>query len=109
MLYQKHYVSLSQIEFNMNQYYTYILANRSDTTLYIGVTNDIERRVAEHRSGTIPGFTQKYKCHKLVYFESFSDVEQAIAREKQLKKWSRAKKDALIDTMNKDRIDLLPE
>ena len=108
MLYQKHYVSLSQIEFNMNQYYTYILANRSDTTLYIGVTNDIERRVAEHRSGTIPGFTQKYKCHKLVYFESFSDVEQAIAREKQLKKWSRAKKDALIDTMNKDRTDLMP-
>ena len=108
LLYQKHYVSLSQIEFNMNQYYTYILANSSDTTLYIGVTNDIERRVAEHRSGTIPGFTQKYKCHKLVYFESFSDVEQAIAREKQLKKWSRAKKDALIDTMNKDRTDLMP-
>ena len=93
----------------MNQYYTYILSNKSDTTLYIGATNDIERRVAEHRSGTIPGFTQKYKCHKLVYFESFSDVEQAIAREKQLKKWSRAKKDALIDTMNKDRTDLLPE
>ena len=92
-----------------NQYYTYILANNSDTTLYIGVTNDLERRVTEHRSGTIPGFTQKYNCHKLVYFESFSDVEQAIAREKQLKKWSRAKKDALIDTMNKDRIDLLPE
>ena len=93
----------------LNQYYTYILSNKNDTTLYIGVTNDIERRVVEHRSGTIPGFTQKYKCHKLVYFESFSDVEQAIAREKQLKKWSRAKKDALIDTMNKDRIDLLPE
>ena len=93
----------------MNQYYTYILSNKNDTTLYIGVTNDIERRVAEHRSGTIPGFTQKYKCHKLVYFESFSDVEQAIAREKQLKKWSRAKKDALIDTMNKDRTDLMPE
>lgn len=75
-----------------NQYYTYILANKSDTTLYIGVTNDLERRVTEHRSGTIPGFTQKYNCHKLVYFESFSDVEQAIAREKQLKKWSRSKK-----------------
>ena len=87
-----------------NQYYTYILANNSDTTLYIGVTNDLERRVTEHRSGTIPGFTQKYNCHKLVYFESFSDVEQAIAREKQLKKWSRAKKDALIDTMNKELI-----
>jgi len=86
-----------------NQYYTYILANKSDTTLYIGVTNDLERRVTEHRSGTIPGFTQKYNCHKLVYFESFSDVEQAIAREKQLKKWSRSKKDAFIDTMNKER------
>ena len=91
-----------------NQYYTYILANNSDTTLYIGVTNDLERRVTEHRSGTIPGFTQKYNCHKLVYFESFSDVEQAIAREKQLKKWSRSKKDALIDTMNKERKDLMP-
>ena len=92
----------------MNQYYTYILANNSDTTLYIGVTNDLERRVAEHRSGTIPGFTQKYNCHKLVYFESFSVVEQAIAREKQLKKWSRAKKYALIDTQNKERKDLMP-
>ena len=91
-----------------NQYYTYILANNSDTTLYIGVTNDLERRVAEHRSGTIPGFTQKYNCHKLVYFESFSVVEQAIAREKQLKKWSRAKKNALIDTQNKERKDLMP-
>ena len=76
--------------------------------LIIGVTNDLERRVTEHRSGTIPGFTQKYNCHKLVYFESFSDVEQAIAREKQLKKWSRSKKDALIDTMNKERKDLMP-
>ena len=92
----------------MNQYYTYILANNSDTTLYIGVTNDLERRVAEHRSGTIPGFTQKYNCHKLVYFESFSVVEQAIAREKQLKKWSRAKKDARIYTQNKECKDLMP-
>ena len=91
-----------------NQYYTYILANKNDTTLYIVVTNDIERRVAEHRSGTIPGFTKKYNCHKLVYFELFSDVEQAIAREKQLKKWSRSQKEALIDTMNKDRKDLMP-
>ena len=92
----------------MNRYYIYILANTSDTTLYIGVTNDLERRVAEHRSGMIPGFTQKYNCHKLVYFEEYSDVEQAIAREKQLKKWSRTKKDSLIDTMNKERKDLIP-
>ena len=92
----------------MNRYYIYILANTSDTTLYIGVTNDLARRVAEHRSGMIPGFTQKYNCHKLVYFEEYSDVEQAIAREKQLKKWSRTKKDSLIDTMNKERKDLMP-
>jgi putative endonuclease len=56
----------------------------------------------------IPGFSQKYNCHKLVYFEEYSDVDLAIAREKQLKKWSRAKKEALIDTKNKERIDLMP-
>ena len=86
------------------QYYIYILANKTDSTLYVGVTNDLERRVAEHRSGAIPGFTEKYHCHKLVYFERYSDVNQAIAREKQLKKWSRSKKDWLIDTMNKERV-----
>ena len=75
------------------RYYTYILANKNDTTLYIGVTNDLQRRVAEHRSGLIPGFTQKYNCHKLVYFEEYSEV---------------AKKDALIDTKNKGREDLMP-
>lgn len=91
-----------------NQYYIYILTNKSNTTLYIGVTNNLERRLAEHRSGMIPGFTQKYNCHKLVYFETFSDVEQAIAREKQLKKWSRAKKECLIESMNKDWEDLMP-
>ena len=90
------------------RYYTYILANKNDTTLYIGVTNDLQRRVAEHRSGMIPGFSQKYSCHKLVYFEEYSDVDLAIAREKQLKKWSRAKKESLIDTKNKERIDLMP-
>ncbi len=90
------------------RYYTYILLNKNDTTLYIGVTNDLERRVAEHRSGTIPGFTQKYNCHKLVYFEEYSDIDQAIAREKQLKKWSRPKKEALIATKNKEREDLMP-
>ena len=72
------------------------------------MTNDLQRRVAEHRSGLIPGFTQKYNCHKLVYFEEYSEVEMAIAREKQLKKWSRTKKDALIDTKNKGREDLMP-
>ena len=90
------------------RYYTYILTNKYNEVLYIGVTNDLARRVAEHRSGTIPGFTQKYNCHKLVYYEEYSEVEMAIAREKQLKGWSRAKKDSLIDSKNKEREDLMP-
>ena len=90
------------------RYYTYILTNKYNEVLYIGVTNDLERRVAEHRSGMIPGFTQKYNCHKLVYFEEYSEVEMAIAREKQLKKWSRPKKDTLIATMNKEWEELMP-
>ena len=62
------------------------MSNTSDTTVYIGVTNDIQRRVSEHKSGLIPGFTQKYNCTKLVYFEEYSDINQAIEREKKLKK-----------------------
>ena len=89
------------------QYYTYIMSNDFNTTLYIGMTDNLERRVTEHRSGVNPGFTKKYNCHKLVYYEVYSDVNQAIEREKQLKKWNRAKKEALIDTMNKERKDLM--
>ena len=63
-----------------NTYYIYIMSNTNNTTLYIGVTNDIERRVKEHKSGTLPGFTQKYNCVKLVYYEKYSDIEQAIER-----------------------------
>ena len=85
------------------------MSSYNNVAIYIGVTNDLERRVAEHKSGIIPGFTQKYNCKKLVYFESFSDIEQAIAREKQLKGWVRRKKDALIDTINPDRNDLAAE
>ena len=81
-------------------------SNDYNTVLYIGVTNDLERRVQEHKSGLIPGFTKQYNCGKLVYYEVFSDINQAIDREKQLKKWSRAKKDWLIDMVNKDRLDL---
>ena len=90
-----------------NRYFIYILSSNNDSTLYIGVTNDLERRVNEHKSGMIPGFTQRYNCHKLVYFEEYSDINQAIEREKQLKHWSRAKKDWLIDTVNPERKDLL--
>ena len=89
-----------------NTYFTYIMSSSNNSTLYIGVTNDLERRVAEHKSGSGSVFTAKYHCHKLVYFESFSDIEQAIAREKQLKGWKRERKDALIDSVNKERRDL---
>ena len=91
-----------------NTYCTYIMSSGNNSTLYIGVTNDLERRVAEHKSGSGSVFTSKYHCHKLVYYESFSDIEQAIAREKQLKGWKRERKNALIDSVNKERIDLLP-
>ena len=87
-------------------YYTYIMSNENNSTLYIGMTNDLARRVREHKAGIIPGFTQKYKCNKLVYYEEFSEVNQAIEREKQLKKWSRSKKNILIDGLNKERNDL---
>ncbi len=88
------------------QYYTYIMSSNNRTTLYIGVTDNLERRVAEHKSGLIPGFTQRYNCHVLVYYETFSDIDQAIYREKQLKGWKRSKKDALIDSVNPERRDL---
>ena len=89
-----------------NNYFVYIMSNSHNTVLYIGVTNDIERRVSEHKSGLISGFTKRYNCNKLVYFETFNDINQAIEREKQLKGWKRDRKDALIDAVNKERMDL---
>jgi putative endonuclease len=90
-------------------YYVYILASRIGGTLYIGVTNDIIRRVYEHKSGAVEGFTKDYDVSRLVYFECFDDVEQAIHREKRLKKWARAWKIALIEKANPNWIDLYPE
>ena len=89
-----------------NTYYIYIMSSPNNSTLYIGVTNDIERRIKEHKSGLLPGFTQKYNCCKLVYYEQYSDINQAIEREKKLKKWRREKKEWLIKTMNPDLKDL---
>ena len=85
------------------------MSNTNNTTLYIGVSNDIERRVQEHKSGLIPGFTQKYNCCKLVYYEKYSDIDQAIEREKKLKKWRREKKDWLIRTINPELKDLFED
>ena len=89
-----------------NQYYTYIMTNFKNTVLYTGVTNDLQRRVSEHKSGSIPGFTQKYNCKKLVYYESFSDIEQAIRREKLIKEYRREKKMQLIEELNPEWKDL---
>ena len=83
----------------MSEYYVYIMTNRSGT-LYIGVTNDLERRVLEHKSGEGSGFTKRCKLDRLVYFEETSDVLDAIAREKQLKGWLRRRKVALIAVQN---------
>ena len=74
--------------------------------MYVGVTNDLRRRLYEHKSELIEGFTKKYHVHKLVYFEEYSDVDDAIAREKQLKHWIRLKKNALIEAQNPNWDDL---
>ena len=90
----------------MKTYYVYILANQFNDVFYVGVTNNLERRIREHQSGLIDGFTKKYRVHKLVYCESCHDVRDAIAREKQLKNWNREKKRFLIERMNPEWKDL---
>ncbi|MHB8906829.1 MAG: GIY-YIG nuclease family protein [Melioribacteraceae bacterium] len=92
----------------MKDYYIYIMTNNSKT-LYIGITNDLKRRVYEHKMELIDGFTKKYKIHKLVYFEITSDINSAIKREKQLKNWHRQWKINLIETQNQDWADLAKE
>ena len=87
-------------------YYVYILTNQNNTVLYTGITNDLKRRVNEHREGLADGFTKKYRVHKLVYFEETSEVISAIAREKQIKGGSRKKKIDLIVSVNPEWRDL---
>ena len=81
-------------------YWVYILSNKTRSTLYIGITDNLERRISQHRAGEIPGFARQYHCIYLVYFEQFRNVRVAIAREKQLKGWRRDKKNALIAKKN---------
>ncbi|MBE6562445.1 MAG: GIY-YIG nuclease family protein [Ruminococcaceae bacterium] len=90
----------------MNNYYVYILSNWNGNVLYIGVTNDLKRRLYEHKNKITEGFTQKYNVNKLVYFETTSDVNIAINREKQLKGWKREKKNRLIESVNPKWIDI---
>jgi putative endonuclease len=89
-----------------NQYYVYILASKKNGTLYIGVTNDLKRRVGEHKANLLEGFTKKYSVHDLVYFESYNDIMDALIREKRLKKWNREWKIKLIKELNSEWRDL---
>jgi putative endonuclease len=89
-----------------NQYFIYILTNKNNTVLYTGFTNNLQRRVFEHKEKIIEGFTKKYNCIKLVYHKIFNDPYNAIAREKQIKAGSRKKKLKLINSFNPERKDL---
>ncbi len=88
------------------RYFVYILTNRNRKVMYIGMTNDLARRLHEHRDHVVPGFTQKYRVDMLVYYEETHDVLAALEREKQVKKWRREKKDALVASMNPQWRDL---
>ncbi len=89
-------------------YYVYILASGVGGTLYIGVTNDLVRRIHEHQTNAVPGFTRRYRVHRLVYFETLDSIDAAITREKQLKRWNRAWKVQLIEELNPNWDDLYP-
>ena len=91
----------------LHLYYVYILTNSSNKVLYVGVTNDLERRCYEHKQKLNKGFTQKYNVDKLIYYEKFDCIELAIFREKQIKGYSRSKKDALINDINPEWDELL--
>jgi len=91
---------------NIYQFWVYGMANTYKNVLYIGVTNDLYRRVIEHKSKEIPGFTKKYNCDKLVFYEEYSNIEEAIARETQLKNWKREWKNVLIEKINPKWEDL---
>jgi putative endonuclease len=92
-----------------HNYYVYMLASRIGGTLYVGVTNDLERRVSEHRLGEASKFTKQYGVHTLVWYEPHTDIEAAIRREKRLKNWNRSWKTALIEENNPHWLDLFSE
>ena len=90
----------------MPTYYVYMLTTRNNTALYTGVTNNMQRRLYEHKNKLLDGFTKKYNISKLVYFETYSEIKYAIAREKEIKGWTRAKKNALVASSNPEWQDL---
>ena len=92
----------------MKAFYVYMMTNRSRVVLYTGITNSLVRRVWQHQNGETEGFTKTYKVNRLVYYECFSHPSDAIAREKEIKGWRRAKKNALVEKMNPKWADLSP-
>jgi putative endonuclease len=88
------------------RYYVYLLANWNNKVIYVGVTNDLERRIYEHKNKLVEGFTKKYNLNKLVFFEETNDAHAAIAREKEIKRWRREKKDRLVNLENPKWEDL---
>lgn len=93
----------------MMKTYVYFMANKSNSVLYIGVTSDLRTRVLQHKNHVYEGFTDKYNCSKLVYYEECNDMDAAIKREKQLKNWHREWKNKLVNEFNKDWMDLSEE
>ena len=91
---------------NLNKAYVYILSNKNRTVLYIGVTNNLERRIEEHKNGIGSVFTKRYNVHDLLYYEIHNNIKQAIKREKQLKEWKRIWKMDLIKTLNPEMLNL---
>jgi putative endonuclease len=90
----------------MAEFFVYILASRYRGTMYVGITNDLSRRIGEHRSGAVPGFTKTYKVHRLVYCEAYGSILEARERERVLKRWRRDWKFELIEAQNPDWHDL---
>src|SRR5687767_9500134 len=88
------------------RYFVYMMTNRWKNVLYTGVTNSLEKRIWQHKNRVVAGFTKKYNCDRLAYFEEYGEIDQAIAREKQIKGWSRARKNALINAQNPEWNDL---
>ena len=89
-----------------HRYFVYLLTNWNGRVMYVGMTNDLVRRVHEHKTQAVKGFTQQYNVNKLVYFEETSDVLAALSREKEIKKWRREKKNALVNAANPKWVDL---
>ena len=90
-------------------YFVYLMGSANGRAVYAGMTNDLIRRVREHKSGEIPGFTKRYRCHMLLYYEEYPNVRDAIAREKEIKGWLRVKKERLVASINPERQDLAKE